>query len=159
MVHGPPDIKFSVEIPKSPFVAIENLTKLAHDPIPPYHSALFGCHLSPEMSMTVTCWNCQIFIDTRRIVLLGFPCSLRLPSDHWGPCESVDTHIVGVWNKNDQVTSVNPWCPQCPRGPKSAHNVKSWLLGARGVHRHPYCRGFKQKWKSDLCTPSVSSVS
>ena len=94
--YGPPDIKFSVEIPKSPFGAIENLTKLAHDPIPPYHSALFGCHLSHEMSMTVTCWNCQIFIDTRRIVHLGFPCSLRLPSDHWGPCESVDTHIVGV---------------------------------------------------------------
>ena len=76
MVHGPPDIKFSVEIPKSPFVAIENLTKLAHDPIPPYHSALFGCHLSPEMSMTVTCWNCQIFIDTHRIGPSGFP-------SHW----------------------------------------------------------------------------
>ena len=38
--HGPPDIKFSVEIPKSPFGDIENLTKLAHDPIPPYHSAI-----------------------------------------------------------------------------------------------------------------------
>ena len=37
VLYGPPDIKFSVEIPKSPFVAIENLTKLAHDPIPPYH--------------------------------------------------------------------------------------------------------------------------
>ena len=37
--YGPPDIKFSVEIPKSPFGDIENFTKLAHDPIPPYHSA------------------------------------------------------------------------------------------------------------------------
>ena len=37
--YGPPDIKFSVEIPKSPFGDIENLTKLAHDSIPPYHSA------------------------------------------------------------------------------------------------------------------------
>ena len=36
--YGPPDIKFSVEIPKSPFGDIENFTKLAHDPIPPYHS-------------------------------------------------------------------------------------------------------------------------
>ena len=38
--YGPPDIKFSVEIPKSPFGDIENFTKLAHDPIPPYHSAV-----------------------------------------------------------------------------------------------------------------------
>ena len=28
--YGPPDIKFSVEIPKSPFGDIENFTKLAH---------------------------------------------------------------------------------------------------------------------------------
>ena len=37
--YGPSDIKFSVEIPKSPFGDIENFTKLAHDHIPPYHSA------------------------------------------------------------------------------------------------------------------------
>ena len=40
--YGPPDIKFSVQIPKSPFGDIENFTKLAHDPIPPYHSAVLG---------------------------------------------------------------------------------------------------------------------
>ena len=38
VLYGPPDIKFSVQIPKSPFGDIENFTKLAHDPIPPYHS-------------------------------------------------------------------------------------------------------------------------
>ena len=48
--YGPPDIKFSVEIPKSPFGDIENLTKLAHDLIPPYHRA------------TVVYW-CKRFID------------------------------------------------------------------------------------------------
>ena len=38
MLHwGPPDIKFSAETQKSPFGDIENLTKLTHDPIPPYH--------------------------------------------------------------------------------------------------------------------------
>ena len=40
MLHGgPPDIKFSAETQKSPFGDIENLTKLTHDPIPPYHRA------------------------------------------------------------------------------------------------------------------------
>ena len=34
---GPPDIKFSVETQKSPFGDIGNLTKLTHDPLPPYH--------------------------------------------------------------------------------------------------------------------------
>ena len=37
---GPPDIKFSVETQKSPFGDIGNLTKLTHDPLPPYHRAL-----------------------------------------------------------------------------------------------------------------------
>ena len=47
----------------------------------------------------------------------------------WGPGESVDTHIVGVWNKKDKVPSGYPLCPQGPGGPESAQNVKSWLLG------------------------------
>ena len=38
----PPDIKFSVETQKSPFGDIENLTKLTHDPLPPYHRALIS---------------------------------------------------------------------------------------------------------------------
>ena len=75
------------------------------------------------------------------------------------PGESVDTHIVGVWNKKDKVTSGYPRCPQGPGGPESAQNVKSWLLGSRGVHRHPYCRGWEQIGQSDLRLPSVSSVS
>ena len=95
MVHGPPDIKFSVEIPKSPFVAIENLTKLAHDPIPPYHSAPFGCHLSPKMSMTVTCWNCQIFIDTHRIGPSGFP-------SHW----IYQNSMLMLWPETTEHTNV-----------------------------------------------------
>ena len=37
---GPPDIKFSVETQKSPFGDIGNLTKLTHDPLPPYHRVL-----------------------------------------------------------------------------------------------------------------------
>ena len=37
---GPPDIKFSVETQKSPFGDIGNLTKLTHDPLPPYHCVL-----------------------------------------------------------------------------------------------------------------------
>ena len=39
---GPPDIKFSVETQKSPFGDIGNLTKLTHDPLPPYHRASGG---------------------------------------------------------------------------------------------------------------------
>ena len=34
---GPPDIKLSIETQKSPFGDIGNLTKMTHDPIPPYH--------------------------------------------------------------------------------------------------------------------------
>ena len=40
---GPPDIKFSVETQKSPFGDIGNLTKLTHDPLPPYHRGLCVC--------------------------------------------------------------------------------------------------------------------
>ena len=45
---GPPDIKFSVETQKSPFGDIGNLTKLTHDPLPPYHRALdrWGCTMA-----------------------------------------------------------------------------------------------------------------
>ena len=79
--------------------------------------------------------------------------------DCWGPGESIDTHIAGVWNINDRVTFGYPLCSQCPGGPESAQNVKSWLLGSRGIRRHPYCRGLEQKGQSDLWAPSVSSVS
>ena len=34
---GPQYIKFSGETQKNPFGDIENLTKLTHDPLPPYH--------------------------------------------------------------------------------------------------------------------------
>ena len=34
-----PYIKFDIETPKSPFGGIENLTKLTHDALPPYHRA------------------------------------------------------------------------------------------------------------------------
>ena len=65
---------------------------------------------------------------------------VKLPNlDCWGPGESIDTHIVGVWNKKGKVTSTYPRCPQCPGGPESALNVKSWLLGSRGVHWYPIC--------------------
>ena len=37
-----------------------------------------------------------------------------------GPGESIDTHIVEVWNKKDKVTFGYPRCPQCPGGPESA---------------------------------------
>ena len=77
----------------------------------------------------------------------------------WGPGGSIETHIVGVGNKKDKVTFSYPRCPQCPGGPESAQNVKSWLLGSLGVRRHPYCRGLDQKGQSDLRLPSVSSVS
>jgi hypothetical protein len=53
--------------------------------------------------------------------VLGVQSQLKMSNpDCWWPGESIDTHIVGVWNKNDQVTSANPRCPQCPRGPESA---------------------------------------
>ena len=39
LTWGPPYIKFNAETPKSPFGDIENLTKLTHDPTPPYHRA------------------------------------------------------------------------------------------------------------------------
>ena len=42
-----------------------------------------------------------------------------------GPGESIDTHIVGVWNKKDKVTFGYPRCPQCSGGLESAQNVKS----------------------------------
>ena len=45
--------------------------------------------------------------------------------DCWGLGDSVDTHIVGVWNKKDKVTFGYPRCPQGPGGPESAQNVKS----------------------------------
>ena len=63
-----------------------------------------------------------------------------------GPGESVDTHIVGVWNKKDKVTSGYPRCPQGPGGPESAQNVKSQLWGSRGVHWYPYCMVSKEKF-------------
>ena len=56
-----------------------------------------------------------------------------------GPGESIDTHIVGVWNKKYKVTFGYPRCPQCPGGPESAQNVKSWKWGSRGVLWYPYC--------------------
>ena len=64
-----------------------------------------------------------------------------------GPGESIDTHNVGVWNKKDEVTFGYPRCPQCPCGPESAQNVKSWMWGSRGVHRHPYCMVWNKKDK------------
>ena len=48
--------------------------------------------------------------------------------DCYGSGESVDTYIVWVLPKNDNVTSAHP---QCPGGPESAQNVKSWLLGGQ----------------------------
>ena len=84
---------------------------------------------------------------------------LKIPNlNCWGPEESVDTHILGVWNIKDKVTSAYPRWPQCPGGPESAQNAKFWLQSSRGVHRHPYCRSFEQKGQSDLHIPSVSSV-
>ena len=51
---------------------------------------------------------------------------LKMPNLYcWGPEESVDTHIVGVWNRKDKVTSAHPRCPQRPGGPESAQNAKS----------------------------------
>ena len=60
----------------------------------------------------------------------------------WGTGESVDTHIVGVWNKKDKVTF---GYPQCPGGPESAKNVKSWMWGVQGSLTMPIISGFVRK--------------
>ena len=59
---------------------------------------------------------------------------LRLPGDCCGPGESIDFHIVGFSVRNDKGTSAHP---QCPWGPKSAQNVKPWLLRSMGVNKTP----------------------
>ena len=59
-----------------------------------------------------------------------------------GPGESIDTHIVGVWNKKDEVTFGYPRCPQCPGGPESAQNVPFCFLGSEesnGAHIGGFC--------------------
>ena len=76
---------------------------------------------------------------------------VKLPNlDCWGPGESIDTHIVGVWNKKGKVTSAYPRCPQCPGGPESARNVKSWLWGSRGVHWYPYYPVSKENFLREI---------
>ena len=67
---GPPDIKFSVERQKSPFGDIENLTKLTHGPIPPYHRGRVELYCWPDLPTsretttkpigTVTTWNAKL---------------------------------------------------------------------------------------------------
>ena len=59
-------------------------------------------------------------------------CSRALQPLIWLPCdwgESKDNHIVGVCDKNEEGTSTHP---QCPLGPKSALNVKSWFCWGQG---------------------------
>ena len=51
---GPPDIKLSVGPQKSPFGDIENFTKLAHDPIQPYHGGSLIAVSSAKTSTLVT---------------------------------------------------------------------------------------------------------
>ena len=76
---------------------------------------------------------------------------VKLPNlDCWGPGESIDTHIVGVWNKKGKVTSSYPRCTQCPGGPESARNVKSWLWGSRGVHWYTYYPVSKENFLREI---------
>ena len=65
---------------------------------------------------------------------------VKLPNlDCWGPGGSVDTHIVGVGNKKDIVTSACKG-PQCPWGPGSAQNFPFRFPGSREIQRYPYTR-------------------
>ena len=50
-----------------------------------------------------------------------------------------------VLEQKDEVTSIYPWCPQCPGGHSSAQTTKSWLFSFKGVCKHPYFRGLEQK--------------
>ena len=71
---------------------------------------------------------------------------LKMPNlNCWGPGESIDTHIVGVGNKKDKVTSACKG-PQCPWGPGSAQNVPFRFPGSRGIQRCPYSRVLWKKW-------------
>ena len=42
-----------------------------------------------------------------------------------GPGESIDTHIIGVWNKKGKVTFAYPRGPRGPGGPESGQIAKS----------------------------------
>ena len=84
---------------------------------------------------------------------------VKLPNfDCWGPGESIDTHVVGVWNKKGKVTFVYPRCPQGPGGPESAQNANLDCFGP-GESVGTYIVGVEIKKGSDLWLPSVSSVS
>ena len=73
-------------------------------------------------------WNKQLSEPLHTLGVLSAQVvlsQLKMPNlGGWGPGESIDTHIVGVWNKKDKVTFGYPRCPQCPGGPESAQNVK-----------------------------------
>ena len=45
--------------------------------------------------------------------------------DCWGPGESIDTNIVGAWNKKGKVTFAYPRGPRGPGGPESGQIAKS----------------------------------
>ena len=66
--------------------------------------------------------------------------------------------VWGFWHKCKRDLRTPSWV-QHLLGPESAQKVNSWLLGSRDIHRHPYCKGLRLKWKRDIGTPLVSSVS
>ena len=59
-----------------------------------------------------------------------------------GPGDSIDTHIVGVWNKKDKVTAAYPRGPQCPRVPgqlKMSHFDYWGPEQSNGAHIVEFC--------------------
>ena len=63
--------------------------------------------------------------------VLGVLSQLKMSNpDCWWPGESIDTHIVRVWNKNDKVTSAHPRCPldimSCHTNMTSCHAILTW---------------------------------
>ena len=81
------------------------------------------------------CWDLEQKSDLGGISVQVVLSQLKMANlDCWCPGESVDTHIVGVANKKDKVTSAFP-----------------------SVCRHPYYRDLEQK-RSDLGVISVQVV-
>ena len=58
--------------------------------------------------------------------VLRVPRQLKMSNlDCWGQGESIDTNIVGAWNKKGKVTFAYPRGPRGPGGPESGQMAKS----------------------------------
>ena len=104
---GPPDIKFSVETQKSPFGDIGNLTKLTHDPLPPYHRVEVQCKNSWKYSKSIlsTILPNVRKINSTRMLLLTVGIS-KMPFFTFHPLKMNSTILAKLFSQK-MITSVN----------------------------------------------------